>query len=126
MKIAPGLLLLLLAGCAASVPPPPPPPPVVVIEPPPPPASKAPVRAVVRAYQQARTKELPAILKPDATADYIADVNRKEIQARKAVRLLESQDGQRTPKALTAAREAVRQLEDALNAAIPDTKDQSP
>jgi hypothetical protein len=114
------IFLVFLLGCVATPPKAPPPPPPVVAEPIVPPTivpqSRKPVIAVVNAYQAARIKELPAVLAPNVTPDYVANVHYKELAARKAVRALEDEDGRRKPATLEAARRAVRDLEDALAA----------
>jgi iron-sulfur cluster repair protein YtfE (RIC family) len=72
--------------------------------------TSAQIAEVTHEYHAVANKELPAVLAPDATADYVARVHAADIEARKALAKLEHQGKQLTVETLAVARAAVRRL----------------
>lgn len=112
--------LFLLAGCACEPMPTPP-------LPPPQPASAAPetgapvvtatpAATVKRLYQDTERKEVPAILKADATVLFIRRIRIAHGNAERAVHKLEQEGSHARAKTLATASAAVRALQDAVDA----------
>jgi hypothetical protein len=120
------LAMLLMAGCATEAPPPPAPAvavapcpdPVAAAIPAPPTKSAAATPAVTatRAYHGVEATESGAVTKSSATASYIREIRTADRLARDAVRLLVSQDGHPTDKAIATAKSRLDDLVTALEA----------
>jgi hypothetical protein len=88
-------------------------PPATEPAPPARPVPATPAANVTRLYRDAEKKEVPAILKEDATVPFIRRIRVAHRDAERAVNALERRN---TPTTLTAASKAVRALQDAVDA----------
>jgi hypothetical protein len=99
---------------ALEIPPPPPTPPVVVAPPVslPTPAAEL---AVVKRFDAAKSKEIAAVMAPDATKGQIERISAAHADAAEALTKLGEKHNRRIADALHAAKVAVRALEDAID-----------